>query len=93
MVLDLAGLLQALAQEIKIMKKMDHPHLVKLVDFYIENDTYYLVQELMTGGELFDAIVKKVGVATHARKSHVRCRCTDVACGRSTTPRPRQRYL
>lgn len=49
----------ALAQEIKIMKKMNHPNLVKLVDFYIENDTYYLVQELMTGGELFDAIVKR----------------------------------
>lgn len=51
---------QALAQEIKIMKKMDHPNLVKLVDFYIEDDTYFLVQELMTGGELFEAIVKRV---------------------------------
>lgn len=51
---------EALAQEIKIMQRMDHPNLVKLEDFYIEDDTYYLVQELMTGGELFEAIVQKV---------------------------------
>ena len=67
--------------------------IINAVDVFHDAKHFYVVQELMTGGELFDAIVKKVGVATHARSSYLRCRCTNVACGRSTTPRPRQRYL
>lgn len=55
--------LAALVDEVSIMKRLRHPNLVRFVEFYIEPDTYYLVQELMTGGELFDRIVAK-GVYT-----------------------------
>lgn len=48
-----------LRQEVEIMKSLQHPHIVQLLDFFEEEKTYYLVMELMEGGELFDRVVKK----------------------------------
>ncbi|SOS77369.1 calcium-dependent protein kinase 2 [Plasmodium sp. gorilla clade G1] len=45
-------------QEIEIMKKLDHPNIVKLYETY-ENDNYiYLIMELCSGRELFDSIIE-----------------------------------
>lgn len=45
-------------KEVALMRKLDHPNIVKFLDF-IENDQfYYIVQELLEGGELFNQIVK-----------------------------------
>ena len=38
---------------------MDHPNIIKMFDFYEESKMYYIVTEMMTGGELFDRIVEK----------------------------------
>ncbi|SBT76869.1 calcium-dependent protein kinase 3, putative [Plasmodium ovale] len=46
-------------QEIDIMKNLDHPNVVKLLETFEDNEHIYLVMELCTGGELFDKIVKK----------------------------------
>lgn len=51
--------LAALVDEVQVMRKLDHPNLVKLVDFFSESEYFYLVMELMTGGELFNRIVAK----------------------------------
>jgi serine/threonine protein kinase len=45
--------------EITIMTKLIHPNIVRLANAYDEPDQYYLVMELVTGGELFDRIVEK----------------------------------
>ena len=39
--------------------KIDHPNIVKLLEVYDQQDNFYMVMELMTGGELFDRIVDK----------------------------------
>lgn len=45
-------------KEVALMRKLNHPNIVSFVDF-IENDQcYYIVQELVEGGELFNQIVK-----------------------------------
>ncbi|XP_076816512.1 serine/threonine-protein kinase BRSK1-like isoform X3 [Clavelina lepadiformis] len=45
-------------REIAIMKLIEHPHVLGLVEVY-ENDKYlYLILELLAGGELFDYLVK-----------------------------------
>ncbi|TDH67690.1 hypothetical protein CCR75_006887 [Bremia lactucae] len=51
--------LEALVAEVKILREMQHPHIVKLYDVYQEDTYFFLVTEYMPGGELFDRIVKK----------------------------------
>ena len=42
----------ALQTEIEILKQVDHPNIVKLIDVYEDQESYFLVMELMTGGEV-----------------------------------------
>ena len=41
-----------LQNEIDILKQVDHPNIVKLIDVYEDATTFSLVLELMTGGEV-----------------------------------------
>eukprot|EP00835_Amoeboradix_gromovi_P003071 NODE_191_length_15469_cov_0.243071.p3 type:complete len:604 gc:universal NODE_191_length_15469_cov_0.243071:4484-6295(+) len=45
--------------EIDILKKVEHPNIVKLYEIFESPDKIYLVMELVTGGELFDSIVER----------------------------------
>lgn len=49
----------ALKDEIAILQEMTHNHIINLYDTFDENSYFYLVTELMSGGELFDRIVTK----------------------------------
>jgi len=49
----------ALLDEVSILKELKHMHIIRLYDFFVEDSTYYLVMERMSGGELFDRIVAK----------------------------------
>ena len=40
------------------MRKIDHPNIVKLVDFSEARQYYYIILELCPGGELFHQIVR-----------------------------------
>jgi len=44
---------------VDILSQIDHPNVVKLFEIFDEQQTLYLVMEIMTGGELFDRIVEK----------------------------------
>jgi len=46
--------------EVTILKKLDHPNILKLYEVFEDDKRYYLVTELCKGGELFDEIVTKV---------------------------------
>lgn len=46
-------------EEVEILKKLDHPHIVKLYESFEDGRNVYLVTELCKGGELFDRIVAK----------------------------------
>eukprot|EP01102_Stenamoeba_stenopodia_P008949 TRINITY_DN2619_c0_g1_i1.p1 TRINITY_DN2619_c0_g1~~TRINITY_DN2619_c0_g1_i1.p1 ORF type:complete len:443 (+),score=130.49 TRINITY_DN2619_c0_g1_i1:195-1523(+) len=50
---------QNLIREIEVMKKVNHPNVIKLVAIFEDEKFLYLVMELVTGGELFDKIVEK----------------------------------
>ena len=39
-----------------ILRKLDHPHIVKLYELFEDDKNYYLVTEFCSGGELFDRI-------------------------------------
>ena len=48
-----------LQSEIEILKSIDHPNIVKLLDIFEDERFWCLVMELMEGGELFDLILEK----------------------------------
>eukprot|EP01124_Arcella_intermedia_P015955 TRINITY_DN224_c0_g1_i3.p1 TRINITY_DN224_c0_g1~~TRINITY_DN224_c0_g1_i3.p1 ORF type:complete len:340 (+),score=91.13 TRINITY_DN224_c0_g1_i3:37-1056(+) len=50
---------EMLKNEVQILKKMEHPYIIKLYDIFETDTTLYLVMELVTGGELFDRIVER----------------------------------
>lgn len=45
-------------KEVQIMRQLDHPNVVKLIDFSESRQYYYIVLELCPGGELFHQIVR-----------------------------------
>jgi hypothetical protein len=48
--------LEQLREEIFIMCQLDHPNIVRLEEVYESHSEIYLVQELCSGGELFDRL-------------------------------------
>lgn len=42
----------ALQNEIDILKQVDHPNICKLIEIYEDSGHFYLIMELMTGGEV-----------------------------------------
>jgi len=55
----LKGKEDSLENEIRVLKRLDHRNVVKLLEAYESRSCVYLVMELVTGGELFDRIVEK----------------------------------
>jgi len=51
--------LQLLHREIDIMKKLQHKNIIALYEVFEEEETIFLILELVTGGELFDQIVSR----------------------------------
>merc|ERR1712142_540681 len=51
------GSLQKLFREVRIMKTLDHPNIVKLFQVIETEKTLYLVMEYASGGEVFDYLV------------------------------------
>ena len=48
---------EAVLHEVAIMNQLDYPHIVKVVDFFEEEEFFYIVMELMAGGDVFDRII------------------------------------
>ena len=45
-----------LLQEVTMMKKLDHPNIIRIIETYRTASKLYIVMELCTGGELFDKL-------------------------------------
>lgn len=53
------GVADQFASEVLALKRCRHPHVVSLEDAVVDENKLYLVTELLTGGELFDYVVKR----------------------------------
>ena len=45
-------------REINIMKNLDHPHIIKIYEFYKDEENYYLINEYCTEGDLSEKMMK-----------------------------------
>ena len=52
--------LELFQKEIDILKKTDHPNIIKLYDVFESNHNLYLIMEECNGGELFDKIIEHI---------------------------------
>ena len=50
---------EQIKNEIEILKTLDHPNILKILEFHDENDKFYIVSDYLPEGELFDEISKK----------------------------------
>jgi len=45
--------------EWNLLKKLDHPGIVRLIDIYKDKQNFYLVTEFIEGNELFDEVCRR----------------------------------
>ena len=65
-------------KEISIMKMVKHPHVVELVEVLASKTKIFIVLELVTGGELFDEIVKEGKLCPDDARMYFRQLCEAV---------------
>lgn len=55
--------------EVRVLKSLDHPNIVRIKEFVEDDENYYIIMELICGGELREQIIKKtVYTENEARK-------------------------
>ncbi len=47
-----------LLNEIEVLKRLDHPNIIKIFEFSQDESNYYIITEYCSGGELFDRIIR-----------------------------------
>ena len=45
-----------LSHEVELMKRLDHPNILKIYELYEDEKRFYLVMEICSSGELFDEL-------------------------------------
>jgi len=48
-----------LLNEVKIVKGLDHPNIVKIHEFFENSKQFFIIMDYLQGGELFDKILEK----------------------------------
>jgi calcium-dependent protein kinase len=55
-----------------IHKSLDHPNIVKLQEYFVDENRYYLVQEICSGGELWQKIKKHTRFTESQAKMYIK---------------------
>ena len=48
----------AVQRELRVMRALDHPNVVKMIEFFEDSQAVYLVLELAAGGDLYERLLK-----------------------------------
>ncbi|KAJ3102282.1 hypothetical protein HDU97_000639 [Phlyctochytrium planicorne] len=63
-----AKLIQSFYREVEILRSLSHRHVVGFRDYFEEGDMIYLVQELVSGGDLLQYVNKRGRLKEHEAK-------------------------
>lgn len=58
-------------REVKTLKNLDHPGVLKIFQVYKESDYFHIITDLCTGGELFEKIVKQKKLSENQAASYM----------------------
>lgn len=64
--LNAGGAMVGVDRELQILRKLHHPNIVALKSFYEDMDNYYLVMELVPGGDLMDFVAANGAIGEDA---------------------------
>lgn len=64
------GSVNNVMNEVKLLKQVDHPCVIRLEDVVETEHTLFIVLELADGGELFDKIIEKTKLQEEEAKLH-----------------------
>lgn len=62
----------AVEREIDILKKINHEYVVGLKDFYEDDNNYYLIMDLVSGGDLMDFVTQNGAIPEDAAREITR---------------------
>lgn len=60
------GAMDGVNRELQILRQLDHPNIVRLKSFYEDVENYYLVMELVPGGDLMDFVAANGAIGEDA---------------------------
>lgn len=60
------GVFEKVKREIKVLRRFNHPHIIKHFEYVDTSSDIFIVLEYAAGGELFDLISKKERVSLFA---------------------------
>ena len=72
---------EAVTREVSILAECEHPHILRYIEIYDEEKFYYVITEVVSGGELFDRIAEKDKYDEHHARVLVRGGLLDSAPG------------
>lgn len=51
--------IEMVKNEIKVLRSIDHPNILKIFEFFEDDSKVYIVTEICGGGEIFDEIIAR----------------------------------
>ena len=45
------------SREIQVLKELNHPNILKIIEYYIDESNYYIITELLNGGDLCEFLI------------------------------------
>ena len=51
-------LVDLMEQELEVLQTTEHPHIVRAIELLEDEVNFYIISELVTGGELYEHMVK-----------------------------------
>jgi len=49
---------QSFLKEIEVLSNLDHPNILKIYEYFVDENKYYILMELCEGGELYEKIIE-----------------------------------